>query len=218
RHAGEELGALEVVHRGEARHLRARDAGFGVDLAVAQLRAVRSGVHQDHGAAPAAVAHQQVGAQADEEQRLPFRQLAQERPQVVDIGRHIDAVRAPAGAPADVAGHRLVEPQVTEQLAEAEGFGHVHCSCAGTPPIEPAPMVMTTSRSSAARRMASGMAAISSTNKGSTFPATRTARASERPSAATIGGSPAAYTSASTSTSTVDSTRTKSSNRSRVRV
>ena len=37
-----------------------------------------------------------------------------------------------------------------------------------------------------------GMPAMSSTNTGSTLPATRRARASERPSAATIGCSPAA--------------------------
>ena len=47
--------------------------------------------------------------------------------------------------------------------------------------------------------------------------AKRSARASERPSAATIGASPAAYTSARSSASTVDSTLTKSSKRSRVR-
>ena len=44
-------------------------------------------------------------------------------------------------------------------------------------------------------------AAMSSTNTGSTLPATRTARASERPSAATMGASPAAYTSASSTAS-----------------
>jgi hypothetical protein len=57
-------------------------------------------------------------------------------------------------------------------------------AAAGTPPIEPAPMVMTTSRSSAARRMVSGMAAMSSTNKGSTFPGEAN-RAGER---AAVGG------------------------------
>jgi hypothetical protein len=79
-HTGEELGAFEVVHRGEARHLRAGDAGFRVDPAIAQLRPARGGVHQDRGAAPAAVAHQQVRTQADEQQRLVVRKLAQEFP------------------------------------------------------------------------------------------------------------------------------------------
>ena len=66
--------------------------------------------------------------------------------------------------------------------------------------------------------IASGICSMVSTNTGSTLPATRTARASDLPSAATIGASPAGYTSASSSASAVESTRTKSSNRSRVRV
>ena len=65
-------------------------------------------------------------------------------------------------------------------------------SLPGTAPIEPAPMVITTSPSRATSRIACGMAAMSSTNTGSTLPATRIARASVRPSAATIGASPAA--------------------------
>src|SRR6478736_1163680 len=63
---------------------------------------------------------------------------------------------------------------------------------AGTAPIEPAPMQITTSPSRALSRIARGIAAISSTKTGSTLPATRRARARERPSAATIGASPAA--------------------------
>ena len=43
-----------------------------------------------------------------------------------------------------------------------------------------------------ARRSSAAIAAMSSTNTGSTLPATRSARASARPSAATIGASPAA--------------------------
>ena len=54
-----------------------------------------------------------------------------------------------------------------------------------------------------------GMSSMFSTNTGSILPATRSAR-QERPSAATMGGSPAAYTSPSSSASTVDRTFTKS--------
>ena len=53
---------------------------------------------------------------------------------------------------------------------------------------------------------------------GSTVPDTRTARASARPSAATMGASPAAYTSDNSRASTPFSTLTKSSNKSRVRL
>ena len=79
-------------------------------------------------------------------------------------------------------------------------------------------MVMTTSPARATCRMASGNCATSSTKTGSTLPATRTARESERPSAATMGASPAEYTSPSTTASASESTFTKSSKQSRVRV
>ncbi len=53
-------------------------------------------------------------------------------------------------------------------------------------------MAMTTSPGCAWATMVAAIASISSTNTGSTLPATRSARASARPSAATIGASPAA--------------------------
>ena len=62
----------------------------------------------------------------------------------------------------------------------------------GQTPIDPAPIVNTTSPSRTTSRIACGIVATSSTKTGSTLPATRSARASARPSAATIAGSPAA--------------------------
>ncbi|MCY1555884.1 hypothetical protein D9M68_925820 [compost metagenome] len=53
-------------------------------------------------------------------------------------------------------------------------------------------MHSTTSPARALSRIVCGNAAMSSTNTGSTLPATRSARASVRPSAATMGASPAA--------------------------
>ena len=104
-------------------------------------------------------------------------------------------------------------------LAEIHCRSHcISTNLPGTAPIEPAPMVNTTSPARATSRIVCGMAAMSSTKTGSTLPTTRKARASERPSAATMGASPAAYTSARQSASTVDSTLTKSSKQSRVRV
>lgn len=79
-------------------------------------------------------------------------------------------------------------------------------------------MQMTTSPPCTLLKMASAISPISSTNTGSTLPATRNARVSARPSAATIGASPAAYTSLSSTASAVPSTLTKSSKQSRVRV
>src|SRR5262249_58437053 len=97
-----------------------------------------------------------------------------------------------AGAPAHVPRHRLA---CLQDPAQGDRLGHVHLppfrSAPGTVPIDPAPMVSTTSPARASLRIASGISAIFSTNTGSTLPAPRIARASERPSAATIGASPA---------------------------
>src|SRR5260221_6147086 len=153
-----------------------------MDAAVAHLGPQCSGVHQHHRAAEAAVAHQQVRAEADEKQNLPLPLAAEEDGQILRIGRRVEAVRAAPGAPADVPRHRLVVPQPAPQLAELDWVSHVHARIsarfAGTLPIEPAPMVTTTSPSFALRRIAAGMSAMSSTNTGSTLPYTRNARAS----------------------------------------
>jgi GTP cyclohydrolase III len=66
--------------------------------------------------------------------------------------------------------------------------------------------------------MALGKASVDSTKSGSTFAAKRTERIKVRVSAATIGASPAAYTSVNKIASALDKTRTKSSKQSRVRV
>src|SRR5690606_17074288 len=107
--------------------------------------------------------HEEVGAEPDEEQRLAQRQAAQEALQVLGVGGLEVPVGRAAGAPAHVARHRLSVPEGAAQRLEEAGFGHVHMSSAGTLPIDPAPMVTTTSPSSAVRRIASGISAMSST-------------------------------------------------------
>ncbi len=77
---------------------------------------------------------------------------------------------------------------------------------------------MTTSFGNATFSMAAGSSSVVSTNKGSTFPATRIARIKLLVSAATIGASPAEYTSVKITTSVPEMTRTKSSKQSRVLV
>src|SRR5258705_9357541 len=179
------------MHGGEARHLGARDTRFGIDEAALDTGAQSRRVHEDDRAAPTAVAYQQVRAEADDEQRLARRGLAQESTQVVQVCRYVEAIGPAAGAPGHVPAHGLVRLELPAKILEVHRLGHVHASCAGTLPMEPAPMVSTTSPARATRRMASGISPMSSTNTGSTLPATRTARASDRPSAATMGGSPA---------------------------
>jgi hypothetical protein len=76
----------------------------------------------------AAIAHQEVRAQSDEQERLPGRQLAQELAQVVQIRRCVEALRGAARSPAHVPAHGLVLPQIAAQSLELERLGHVHVS------------------------------------------------------------------------------------------
>jgi len=135
----------------------------------------------------------------------------------VDGTNYLLPVDVPEAGP----GEEGIVRDASAQALEAMDFGERHhgdTSCCGVPPIEPAPIVTTMSPSRASPRSASGRSAMSSTKTGSTRPATRSARVNARPSAATMGASPAGYTSARITASACDSTRTKSSNRSRVRV
>src|SRR5947209_20164 len=81
-------------------------------------------------------------------------QWAQERAEILEVRGDIESIGIAAGAPADVAAHRLIGPELPAQSVEMRYLGHVHASCAGTLPMEPAPIVTTTSPSRATRRMA----------------------------------------------------------------
>src|SRR4029450_3084758 len=168
-------------------------------------------VHDDDGPAHAAISHERVAAQSEHGDRLLRRQLAQERGEVVAIRGGLQLTRRPAAAPSRMTRERRADLQRAAERGELARLVHHHAAASkvGGCPMEPAPIVTTTSPSRTTARIASATSAIVSTNTGSTRPATRTARTSARPSAATIGSSPAGYTSTSTSTSTVDSTLTK---------
>src|SRR6185436_17470223 len=132
RNAGQELGAFEVVQGREAGHFRAGDAGLGVDLRCAgpfvEEESLQRWMRKHHGAADAAVAYQQVAAEADEEYRLGIRQAAKEYAQVVEIGRQEGAVGSPTCTPAGVSAHRLVAPQFAAQRGCPQWslFRHIH--------------------------------------------------------------------------------------------
>ena len=148
-------------------------------------------MEDDDGAADAAIAHQQIAAEPDRGQRLVGRQLADERREIVAIRRHVDALARSAAPPARVARERDVARQRAAQRGERPRLAHHHApsarasaettlpaaSIGGIRPIEPAPIVTTTSPSRTSARSASGSSAGPSTNTGSTLPATRTARA-----------------------------------------
>src|SRR4030095_486903 len=98
------------------------------------------------------------------------RQLAQEQGQIVAIGGNIKRVRRPTRAPARVSRERCIAGQRSAQTSEVEGLVHHHwVSCEAVAPMDPAPIVSTTSPSRASVRIAAGSSATSSTNTGSTF-------------------------------------------------
>src|SRR5206468_1774606 len=172
-----------------------------------------------------AVAAVQRDEAAREALALQFAQLALRR--IEGIGIDALALQRIEHAGAGHQAHFALGAGAAHQHRNLAERFHVHAhddsllksaTFAATPPIEPAPIAITTSPSRDWSRIVAGNSATSSTNTGSTLPATRSARASERPSAATIGASPAAYTSVSSTASAEPITLTKSSKQSRVRV
>ena len=104
RDTGHELRAMSMLAGAELGELGAGDAGFGIDQTILHTQRVQHVMHQHHGAAHPAVAHQQIGTEPDEMHRLVLRQIAQERLQVMQSGRDIEAVGLAAHTPAGVAG------------------------------------------------------------------------------------------------------------------
>src|SRR6266545_3140658 len=71
--SGEKFGAAARVQRGEARNLRASSARFGVDKPVAPFDRRVNRMQHDRRTANAAVAHEQIAAEADDGERLGCR-------------------------------------------------------------------------------------------------------------------------------------------------
>ncbi len=105
-----ELGEAGAVH-----------AGFRIDLERPGLdQASECVVQRDGRARPAAVAHQQIAAQAQPQQRFVRRQSAHEGDQVFAVGRFEVAAGGPADAPARVARQGFVlDQQSTWRLRPA---------------------------------------------------------------------------------------------------
>jgi hypothetical protein len=169
-----------------------------LSVVVDALEPVQRAVQADHHAADAAVAHQQVAAEADPGHGNLGRQRAQEGGEVGQVARHEPGVGRAAGVPGRVPRHRLVAPhpgleawpaaralmrappgragrQLARDGADAAG-AHGHHEVAVLEHGGERP----------------GSSCTDSTNTGSTRPRERTARHSARPSALAIGASPAA--------------------------
>ncbi len=78
-------------------------------------RVAQGRVQVDHHATHAAVADEQVAAQADEVQCLIRREAAHEYAQVVEVRRLVQPFRAAAGTPGDMARHVDVPLQIAAQ-------------------------------------------------------------------------------------------------------
>ena len=121
-----------------------------------ELEAFEPAVQRDHGAAHAAVAHEQVAAQPDPQQWLARRHGLHEVDQVGAVGRLEVAVGRAADAPARVRGQRLALQQ-----AAARRHAFLRAGFASS---------------------AGAMSATPLTNTGDTAPRSRTPRARARPS------------------------------------
>ena len=110
--AREKFRAAQVVRGSEARQFCARHSRLRVDdiLAIHAQLAQRA-VHQQHCAAQAAVAHQQIAAQPNRIQRLLRRHLPQKVLQIREVCRTVQALRRSTCAPTRMAAHGNIEAQ-----------------------------------------------------------------------------------------------------------
>ena len=188
-----------AVHRREARELRARDAGLGVDRGRRRPRAPAPRVvHARRPCRAAAVAHQQVAAEAENSHRLVAPAAARGTPRG-RRGRRARTARR-RGPPARqlvccaIGSSRASSPRRPCEVGAARVIDHARAAQlrGDAARSSPRPWSRTTSPSRATRAdRRRHLGDRPRRTPARPCPATRTARASARPSAATIGASPA---------------------------
>jgi hypothetical protein len=104
-----------------ARHHDVEDRGAGGDARAVNADLVEAAAHADDDARHAAVAHDQVGAGADDGDWNVGRQIAQRVSQIVFVFRHQQRLRRPADAEPGELGQRLIGHEPPAQLRQA-GF------------------------------------------------------------------------------------------------
>src|ERR1022692_1817837 len=152
RHASKEFGLGAIVHRRKTGELRACHTRLRVHETVGNRQHASRRMHENDSTAHAPVANQQVAAKTDDREWLAFRQLAQECCEVVAVRWSIGQVRLAAAAPGDVSRERLPAAPRPPPGGAVKGGGapHVLAATSGdTCPMEPAPIVRTTSPSRA---------------------------------------------------------------------
>ena len=112
-------GDAGLLRRARDLHVRHRRAG--PDARAIDLDLVEAAAEPHHHARHAAVAHDQVGAEADHDDRNVGGDAAEEIGEVVLVLRHEQHLRRPADAEPGQLGERLVRQQPAAQLG-ARGF------------------------------------------------------------------------------------------------
>src|SRR5690606_33725103 len=162
----------------------------------------------DHHAAHAAVAHQQVAAQPQPQQRHLRWQLPEEVHQLGAIAGAEEHIGRTAHMPGGVAGQRLIQTDAGGELRRRQVAHGASCAHSATSRgasswaaalMLPAPIIAITSPPRTMPASAGAIPSTPGTNTGSTLPRLRTARQIARPSAPSMGSSPAACTSATSS-------------------
>ena len=113
RDAGEELAPGQPMTRRELRDPRARGAGFGVERHRPDPFHRAQPHRGDDGAAHPAVAHQQVAAEPDPQQRLVLGKIGEERRKLLDPRRLEVAVGEPSDPPCRMPGQRFAMEEQT---------------------------------------------------------------------------------------------------------
>ena len=133
-----------AAQRGEARELRARDAGVGVDETVGD-RQCTARVQQHDGAANAAVADQHVAAESQHRDWHAGRESADEVREIVLIGRRIEEVGCAADRQLVCRASGTLRASVPRRPMNARDSYHSMAATSwfGTEPMEPAPIVTT---------------------------------------------------------------------------
>ena len=112
------LGLGAGVVADETGQLGRSDAGFGVEAVVRfAAQGVQRAMGEDRGTVEAAIPHQQVAAQADQQQGLVVAQSMQEGSEIGQVDRKKCARHSAASAPRNVASHGLVLSQFAAKFS-----------------------------------------------------------------------------------------------------
>src|SRR6187551_3809041 len=201
-YAGEEFRGAQVPARALAGKTRTRHAGFGMHATLAAAFQCRQRIASgDDHAADATVAHQQIASQTQPQLRHVRRQYLQEGDEIGAVAGHEEQVGRSTDMPGGMARKQLADAHARgkfrwqrEVHAAPAALSAASCpasSCAALLML-PAPIIAMTSPGRSRPDSDCAICSTCGTNTGSTLPRPRMARHMARPSAPSMGASPAA--------------------------